>query len=91
MWDTSRAYSTDGKTGLHCWDIQDISYKKATSPRLGNITKLHRNKNRKLEEKKRWQKNMFQMKDQDKTPREEIREIKIGNLYKKDFRMMVVR
>lgn len=34
---------------------------------------------------------MFQMKDQDKTPREEIREIKIGNLYKKDFRMMVVR
>ena len=34
---------------------------------------------------------MFQMKVQDKTPEEELREVEIGNLPKKEFRVMIVK
>ena len=38
----------------------------------------------------RQQRNMSQMKEQDKSP-EELREVKIGNLLEKEFRIMIVK
>ena len=38
----------------------------------------------------RQQRNMFQMKEQDKTP-EELSEVEIGNLPEKEFRVMIVK
>ena len=37
------------------------------------------------------QRNMSQMKEQDKTPEEQLSEVEIGNLSEKDFRVMLVR
>ena len=34
---------------------------------------------------------MFQMKEQDKTPEEQLSEVEIGNLPKKEIRVMIVR
>ena len=34
---------------------------------------------------------MFQMKEQDKTPEEELSEMEIGNLSEKEFRVMTVK
>ena len=34
---------------------------------------------------------MFQMKEQDKTPKEELSEVEIGNLPKKEFRVVLVK
>ena len=39
----------------------------------------------------RWQRNVFQMKEQDKTPEEELSEMEIGNLSEKEFRVMTVK
>ena len=38
----------------------------------------------------RWQRNVFQMKEQDKTP-EELSDVEIGNLPEKEFRVMIVK
>ena len=46
-------------------------------------------KHRKLD-KTRWQRNMSQTKEQDKTPEGQLREVEIGNLTKKEFRVMIV-
>ena len=37
------------------------------------------------------QRNMFQMKEQDKTTEEQPSEVEIGNLPKKEFRVMIVK
>ena len=34
---------------------------------------------------------MFQTKEQDKTPEKELSEVEIGNLPKKEFRVMVIK
>ena len=34
---------------------------------------------------------MFQRKEQDKTPEEQLSEVEIGNLPKKEFRVMIVK
>ena len=34
---------------------------------------------------------MFQMKEQDKTPEEELSEVEIGSLPEKEFRVMIVK
>ena len=34
---------------------------------------------------------MFQMKEQDKTPEEQLSEVQIGNLPEKEFRVMIVK
>ena len=34
---------------------------------------------------------MFQVKEQNKTPEEELSEVEIGNLPKKEFRVMIVK
>ena len=47
-------------------------------------------KHRKLD-KMRWQRNMFQTKEQDKTPKEQLSEVEIGNLPEKEFRVMIVK
>ena len=39
----------------------------------------------------RWQRDMSQMKEQDKTPEEQLSEVQIGNLPKKEFRVMIVK
>ena len=38
----------------------------------------------------RWQRNMFQMKKQDKTP-EQLSKVEIGNLPKKDLRVKMIQ
>ena len=38
----------------------------------------------------RWQKNGFQTKEEDKTRKEELSEVEIGNLPKKEFRVMII-
>ena len=48
------------------------------------------NRDRKSD-KMRWQRNMFHMKEQDKTPEEQLSEVKIGNLPGKEFRVMIVK
>ena len=37
------------------------------------------------------QRNMFQMKEQDKTPEEQLSEVEIGKLPEKEFRVMIVK
>ena len=39
----------------------------------------------------RQQRNMFQMKEQDKTPEEELSDMEIGNLPEKEFRVINVK
>ena len=39
----------------------------------------------------RQQRNVFQMKEQDKTPEEELSEVKIGYLPEKEFRVMIAK
>ena len=39
----------------------------------------------------RWQRNIFQKKEQDKTPEEQLSEVKIDNLSKKGFREIIVK
>ena len=39
----------------------------------------------------RQQRIMYQMKEQDKTPEEQLNEVEIGNLPKKQFRVMIVK
>ena len=39
----------------------------------------------------RQQRNMFQTKEQDKTPEEELNEVEIGNLPRKEFRVVTVK
>ena len=39
----------------------------------------------------RWQRNMFQTKEQDKTPEKQLNEVEIGNLPERQFRIMIVR
>ena len=34
---------------------------------------------------------MFQMKEQDKTPEEVVNEVEIGNLHKKEFRVVIIK
>ena len=34
---------------------------------------------------------MFQTKEQDKTPKEQLSEVEIGNLPEKEFRVMIVK
>ena len=38
-----------------------------------------------------WQKIMFQTKEKDKTPEEELSEVEIGNLPKKEFRVEIIK
>ena len=42
-------------------------------------------------QKVEWQRKMSQMKENDKTPEEQLREVEIGNLSEKEFRIMVVK
>ena len=51
---------------------------------------IHKNKNSKLGKMRR-QRNMFQKKEQDKTSEEELSEVEIGNLPKKEFKVMIVK
>ena len=39
----------------------------------------------------RWQRNMFQTKEQDKTSEKQLSDVEIGNLPKKEFRAMIVK
>ena len=39
----------------------------------------------------KWQKNMFHTKEQDKTPEEQLCDVEIDNLPKKEFRVMIVK
>lgn len=39
----------------------------------------------------RQQKNIFQVKVQDKAPKEQLIEVEIGNLSEKEFRLMIVK
>ena len=51
---------------------------------MGLTYHIHKNTNSNLD-KMRWQRNMFQAKEQDKTP-EELSEVEIGSLSKEEFR-----
>ena len=37
------------------------------------------------------QRTMYQMKEQDKTPKKQLNEVEIGNLPEKEFRIMIVK
>ena len=39
----------------------------------------------------RWQRKTFQMKEQNKTPEEELSKVEVGNLPKKECRVMIVK
>ena len=39
----------------------------------------------------RQQKNMYQVKEQDKTPEEQLTEVEIGNISEKEFRVIIVK
>ena len=42
-------------------------------------------------DKKKRQRAMYQMKEQDKTPEKQLNEVEIGNLPEKEFRIMIVK
>ena len=65
---------------------------KAIQPRLGDIANLlkHRNKNREAT-KMRKQRNMSQMKEQEKTPENELNEMKAMNLPDTEFKTLVIK
>ena len=45
---------------------------------------------RKIDKRKR-QRILYQMKEQDKTPEKQLNEVEIGNLPEKEFRLMIVK
>lgn len=49
---------------------------------------IHKNTNRKLD-RMRQQRNMFQQKEQDKTPEREVNKVEIGSLPEKEFRVII--
>ena len=49
---------------------------------------MHKSTNRKLD-KMRQQRNMFQRKEQDKTPERELSKVEIGSLPEKEFRVVI--
>lgn len=51
---------------------------------------IHENTNRKPA-KMRHQRNMFQRKEQDKTPEREVSKVEIGSLPEKEFRVMMIK
>ena len=51
---------------------------------------IHKNTNRKLDRMSQ-QRNMFQRKEQDKTPEPEVTKVEIGSLPKKEFRVMIIK
>ena len=71
-----------------------------TSPTRGQTPEARRattcslrnrgHKHRKLDKKSR-QRNMLQTKEQDKTPKDQLNEVEIGNLPEKEFRVMIVK
>ena len=64
---------------LHCWKPQ------AKQPVRKEHNLTHKKK------KMRWQKNMSQMKEQDKNLQDQINEEEIGNLPEKEFRVMIIK
>ena len=52
--------------------------------------KKKKNLHRKIDKMKR-QKAMYEMKEQDKTPEKQLKEVEIGNLPEKEFRIMIVK
>ena len=79
------------KRGVHSGDTQDASYRRPLL--LGQESELtyhiHRDMNSNVD-KMRQQRNMFQTKEQNKTP-EELSELEIGNLPKKEFKVMIIK
>ena len=39
----------------------------------------------------RWQRNTFLLKEQDKKPEQQLREVEIGNVSEKEFSVMIVK
>ena len=39
----------------------------------------------------RWQRNTFHLKEQDKKPEQQLREVEIGNVSEKEFSVMIVK
>ena len=62
---------------------------RVTSPRSRNVTNHRHKKTNSTLGKVRQQRNMFQTKEQDKTPEEELSEVETGNLLEKEFRVMI--
>ena len=69
---------------MPCWDALAASYR-----RLLLQGQEYTNTNSNLDEI-RWQKNRFQTKEEDKTRKEELSKVEIGNLPKKEFRVMII-
>ena len=86
---TPIAYSSDDERGLCCWDTYDVTNKGHFSKVGKCIYQIHRNKSSKLG-KTRQQRNMFEMKEQDKIS-EELSEVETGNLPEKELKVMIVK
>ena len=65
------AESSDDQRGLWRWDAQDVSYKRPLLQGWETTYQIHQNKIGKLG-KMRQQRDMFQMKEQDKAPAKEL-------------------
>ena len=51
---------------------------------------LYKNTNINLEQR-RWHRNIFQIKEQSKTPEEKLSDMELGNLPRKEFMVMVIK
>ena len=69
-----------------------MSPTEVTSPRSRHITNhhIHKNTHSNLDIMNQ-QRNIFQVKEQDKIPEEELSDMGIGNLAEKEFKVMIVK
>lgn len=83
------ALVTEGSALLQCWI--NTSYK-VTSPKSRNVTDLP-NTDTKTEKtgKMRQCSGIFEAKEQEKTPEEELSEVEISNLPDKEFEVMITK
>ena len=74
-----------------CWDAYDISYKRPLLQDWETYPTYHAHRNKNCESgKMRGQRTRLQMKEQDKTPEEELSEVKISNLPNKEFKVIII-
>ena len=87
----TRAYSSGDEREVCYWDTGDVFCKRPLlqGQEIYPTYQKHRNKN-KLG-RTMGQRNMFQMKEQDKTPRELLSEVKAGNLSETECKVMMVK
>ena len=90
--DTPEVPGPGEQGALHCRELQDLLFKRPLLSRAGDIADFpkHRNRGRDLDKMRR-QRDMCQMKEQEKITARELNETEISNMPDREFKVMVIK